>query len=69
MENRAERNDTEDLTEERSRFMHYYNRYQNHLESIKVCVQLSAHVFITASRSFLRLSKSYWKSQQLNLEK
>ena len=38
MENRAERNNTEDLTEERSRFMHYYNRYQNHLESIKVCV-------------------------------
>eukprot|EP00731_Ephydatia_muelleri_P020035 Em0012g860a len=36
MENRAERNDTEDLTEERSRFMHYYNRYQNHLESIKI---------------------------------
>ena len=39
MENWTEkRRDIEDFTEEGSRFMHYYNRYQNHLQSIRVCV-------------------------------
>ena len=37
MENWTEkRRDIEDFTEEGSRFMHYYNRYQNHLQSIRI---------------------------------
>lgn len=30
------RRSTEELTEDRARFMHYYNHYQNHLQSIEI---------------------------------
>ena len=44
--------------EDQNRFMHYYNRYDNHLQSIKVCLQ-TQHFHIEMPVYVHRLSRNY----------